>query len=107
MKHLAAYSLLVLGGNEKPSAADVEKLLRDAGCTADSDKVANLIEKVGDKPFHELVAEGLGKLASMGTGSAPAAGAGGAAEAAPAKEEKKEEEENVDMGGLFGDDDDY
>jgi large subunit ribosomal protein LP0 len=39
-------------------------------------------------------------------GSGPAA-AGGAAAAAP-KEEEKEEEEDVDMGGLFGgDDEDY
>jgi large subunit ribosomal protein LP0 len=44
--------------------------------------------------------------------NAPAAGAGpaaagGAAAAAP-KEEEKEEEEDVDMGGLFGgDDEDY
>jgi len=40
--------------------------------------------------------------------NAPAAGAGPAvaAEAAPV-EEKKEEAEDVDMGGLFGDDDDY
>ena len=28
-------------------------------------------------------------------------------EAEPEKEEKKEEPEDVDMGGLFGDDDDY
>jgi len=34
-------------------------------------------------------------------------GAAPAKAAAPAKEEKKEEEEAVDMGGLFGDDDDY
>lgn len=41
--------------------------------------------------------------------NAPAAGAGGAAAttAAAPVETKKEEEENVDMGGLFGDDDDY
>lgn len=41
--------------------------------------------------------------------NAPAAGAGGAATttAAAPVETKKEEEENVDMGGLFGDDDDY
>jgi len=42
--------------------------------------------------------------------NAPAAGAagGGAAEAAkPVVEEKKEEVEAVDMGGLFGDDDEY
>lgn len=40
--------------------------------------------------------------------SAPAAAAPtAAAEAAPKKEEKEEEEEVVDMGGLFGDDDEY
>jgi large subunit ribosomal protein LP0 len=42
--------------------------------------------------------------------SAPASGpvAGGATVAAPKEEEKpKEEPEDVDMGGLFGDDDDY
>ena len=46
-------------------------------------------------------------------GSAGPAGGGAAAAAGPAavveekKEEKKEEPEDVDMGGLFGDDDDY
>jgi len=42
--------------------------------------------------------------------NAPAGGAGpvaAKAEAAPVIEEKKEEAEDVDMGGLFGDDDDY
>jgi len=40
--------------------------------------------------------------------NAPAAGAAGpAAEAAAPVEEKKEEAEDVDMGGLFGDDDEY
>ena len=43
--------------------------------------------------------------------NAPAAGASApaatTAAAAPVKEEKQEEEENVDMGNLFGDDDDY
>ena len=41
--------------------------------------------------------------------NAPAAGAAGpaAAQAAAPVEEKKEEVEEVDMGGLFGDDDDY
>ncbi len=37
MKHIAAFALLVLGGNENPSAADVEKALKDAGVKADSD----------------------------------------------------------------------
>merc|ERR1711934_199653 len=42
--------------------------------------------------------------------NAPAAGAspaGGAAKVEEKKEEKKDEEEDVDMGGLFGDDDEY
>ena len=40
--------------------------------------------------------------------NAPAAGpATTAAAAAPVEETKKEEEEDVDMGGLFGDDDEY
>ena len=51
----------------------------------------------------------LTNLASAGPAAGPAAAgpaAGAAAEEAP-KEEKKEEAEDVDMGGLFGDDDDY
>jgi large subunit ribosomal protein LP2 len=109
MKHLAAYALLVLGGKEKPSADDVEKLLKEAGCTADKEKVKALIEKVGAKSFHEQAAAGLTKMASMGGGAPAAGGTAAAAGAAPAKEEEKpkeEEAEDVDMGGLFGDDDD-
>merc|ERR1712100_700514 len=50
----------------------------------------------------------LTQVASAGPAAGPAAagGAGGAAEEEK-KEEKKDEEEDVDMGGLFGDDDDY
>ena len=53
-------------------------------------------------------------LSNIGTAGG---GGGGAADAGPVaaaaeekveeKEEKKEEVEDVDMGGLFGDDDDY
>ena len=106
MKHLAAFALLVLGGKENPTAEDVEKLLKDAGVKADSDKIKKLIESFEGKNFHELVQGGLSKMASMGTGSAPAA-SGSLAAAAPVKEEKKEEAEEVDMGNLFGGDDDY
>ena len=108
MKHIAAFALLVLGGNASPSAADVEKVLKDAGAKPDSDKVASMITAFEGKDFNELVKSGLSKMASMGS-AAPAASAGGAAAAAaPQAEEKKEEVEDVDMGGLFGgDDDDY
>ena len=59
------------------------------------------------KKFNEMVAGGLAKMASMGTGAGPAVAAETKEEAKPVEEEKKEEEEVVDMGGLFGDDDDY
>ena len=106
MKHLAAYALLVLGGKENPTEADVKKLLKDAGCSADDDKVKTLIEKAAGKKFHEHAEAGLAKMATMG-GGAPAAGGAAAASSGPAKVEEKakeEEPEDVDMGGLFGDD---
>jgi ribosomal protein L12E/L44/L45/RPP1/RPP2 len=31
MKYIAAYALLVLGGNEKPTDADVRKVLQEIG----------------------------------------------------------------------------
>ena len=51
----------------------------------------------------------IGELLSNVVTAAPAAGAGPAAvEEVAVVEEKKEEKEDVDMGGLFGgDDDDY
>ena len=105
MKHIAAFALLVLGGNENPTAADVEKLLKAAGVTPDSDKIEKMIASFEGKKFNEMVKGGLEKMASMGS-AAPAAG-GAPAAAAEKKEEVKEEAEDVDMGGLFGDDDEY
>ena len=106
MKYIAAYALLVLGGNATPSAADVEKVLKEAGVTSQGDRVESIISGLKDKQLHELIAEGKKKMSSMGTVvSAPAGGAAGKAPAAAKEEEKpKEEEADVDMGGLFGDD---
>jgi len=54
------------------------------------------------------VGELLSAIGTAGPAAGPAA-AGPAAAAEPEKEEKKKEDEpeDVDMGGLFGDDDDY
>ena len=110
MKHIAAYALLLLAGKDSPSADDVEKVLKDAGVASDSDKAKALVEALSGKAFHELVSEGQAALGKMGTGSggaaaaAPAAGAGGDDKKEDAKEEE-EEEEDIDMGGMFGDDD--
>lgn len=43
MRHIAAYLLLVLGGNESPSAEDVTKLLSSVGIDADADRVGKLV----------------------------------------------------------------
>ena len=106
MRHIAAYALLTLGGKASPSAADVEALLKDAGVKADTEAIAAMISKFEGKQFHESVEAGLNKMKSMGS-AAPVAAA--AADSGPVVEEKKEEVEEVDMGGLFGGDeeDDY
>jgi large subunit ribosomal protein LP2 len=107
MKYIAAYALLVLGGNATPSAADVEKVLKEAGIKSEGSETERLISAMTGKTFHELVKSGKGKMSSMGTVvAAPGGGAaaGGAPAKVEAKEEKKEEEADVDMGGLFGDD---
>ena len=105
MKHIAAFALLVLGGNENPSAADVEKLLKEAGVKADSEKIESMLKSFEGKKFHEMVEGGLAQMAKMGSAAGPAAAT---TTAAAVVEEKKEEVEDVDMGGLFGgDDDDY
>lgn len=104
MKHIAAFALLVLGGNATPSAADVEKLLKDSGVNADKEKIDTMIKAFDGKNFHELVQSGLAKMATMGGGGGAAAG--GAGPAAAVEEKKEDEVEEVDMGGLFGDDDD-
>ena len=107
MKHIAAYALLVLGGKSEPTADEVSALLKEAGAKAEQEKVDALVEALKGKPFHDLVSEGTKKLGSMGGSAGPATGTATVAEV---KEEKKEEEEevDVDMGGLFGgDDDDY
>jgi ribosomal protein L12E/L44/L45/RPP1/RPP2 len=59
-----------------------------------------------EKTPEQLVKDGKSKLIVMPCGGGGGGGAGPAAAAEAPKEEKKEEEETVDMGGLFGDDDD-
>jgi len=104
MKYIAAYALLVLGGNATPSAADVEKVLKEAGIKAEAEHTERVISALTGKTFHELVKSGKAKMSSMGTAVAAPAGGAGPAKAAAVVEEKKEEEADVDMGGLFGDD---
>jgi large subunit ribosomal protein LP2 len=54
MKHLAAYLLLVQGGNEKPSADDVKKVLDSVGIEADSDRLSKLLSELEGKNINEV-----------------------------------------------------
>ncbi|KAL4777741.1 60s acidic ribosomal protein-domain-containing protein [Aspergillus falconensis] len=109
MKHLAAYLLLALAGNESPSASDIKEVLSSVGIDADDERLEKLIAELQGKDINELIAEGTTKLASVPTGgaggaAAPAAAAGGAAaaEAPAAEKEEEKEESDEDMGfGLF------
>ena len=115
MKHVAAYLLLVLGGNESPSADDVTSALAAVGVEADSDALGRFLGEMEGKSLEELLEAGKGLLAKFGGGGG--GGGGGAAsggdEAAAAEEEKPAEEEEVgdapvvDMFGAGGDGGDY
>ncbi|KAK1148684.1 60S acidic ribosomal protein P2 [Aspergillus melleus] len=106
MKHVAAFLLLTLAGNESPSAADVKSVLSSVGIDADEERLNKLISELEGKNIQELISEGSAKLASVpsggagGAAAAPAAAAGGDAPAEEKEEEKEESDE--DMGfGLF------
>ncbi|KAL4914715.1 60S acidic ribosomal protein P2-A [Aspergillus aurantiobrunneus] len=107
MKHLAAYLLLALAGNEKPSSSDIKEVLSSVGVDADDERLEKLLSELEGKDINELIAEGTTKLASVPSGggaAAPAAAGGAAAAEAPAEEKKEEEKEesDEDMGfGLF------
>ena len=58
MKYIAAFALLKLGGNAEPTAADIEGYLKENGIKADSEKLKELIEKLGGKDFNQLVKTG-------------------------------------------------
>ena len=83
--------------------------MKAAGISVDKESIKVFFKAMEGKDIVELVKEGEKKQVKMprggGGGGAAAASAGPAA--AAVVEEKKEEPEDVDMGGLFGDDDDY
>ena len=109
MKHQAAYSLLFLAGKSEPTKAEVEKFMKACGVSVDKEALGIFFQAMEGKSVTEAVKAGSSKLVSMpsgGGGGARAATSGPVAEEAPKEEEKKEEEEDVDMGGLFGDDED-
>ena len=58
MKYLAAYLLLVIGGNATPSAEDVAAVITSVGGEADDARIASLLTELEGKDIHELIAAG-------------------------------------------------
>ena len=77
MKEMAAYLMLVLGGNEAPSADDVTKALSSVGVEADSDNLGKLISELEGKDLSEVLTSGTELLAKFGGGGGGGGGGSG------------------------------
>ncbi|KAL7461021.1 hypothetical protein ACHAXS_001456 [Conticribra weissflogii] len=108
MKHVAAYLLLVLGGNASPTADDVTKALASVGVEADAESLQRFMSEMEGKDLNEVLEAGQEMLAKFGSGGGGGGGGGGSGGGGAAEEEKEEEkveEEEADMGGgmdMFG-----
>ncbi|XP_023165741.1 60S acidic ribosomal protein P2 [Drosophila hydei] len=110
MRYVAAYLLAVLGGQDSPANADLEKILSSVGIEADAERLTRVIKELKGKSIDDLIKEGREKLSSMPVGgggaaaATPTAGAPAAAAGSDKKEAKKEEKkedsesEDDDMG---------
>ena len=66
MKHLAAYLMLVVGGNSNPTAEDVTNALSQCGIEVDSERLGELIAELDGKDLNELMTLGKEKLVAGG-----------------------------------------
>uniref|UniRef100_A0A2K6KX71 Large ribosomal subunit protein P2 n=1 Tax=Rhinopithecus bieti TaxID=61621 RepID=A0A2K6KX71_RHIBE len=112
--YVASYLLAALGGNSSPSTKDIKKILDSVGIEADDDWLNKVMSELNGKNIEDVIAQGIGKLASVPAGgavavsAAPGSAASAAGSAPAAAEEKKyekkeeSEESDDDMGfGLF------
>ena len=77
MKHMAAYLMLVLGGNENHTADDVSKALSSVGVETDSEQLDKLISELEGKDLGEVLESGEAMLAKFGSGGGGGGGGGG------------------------------
>ena len=76
MKDMAAYLMLVLGGNENPTADDVSKALASVGVESDSEQLTKMISELEGKDLSEVLASGEELLAKFGSGGGGGGGGG-------------------------------
>lgn len=58
MRYVAAYLLAALGGNDHPTAENIEKILSSVGIEAEADKLSKVIAELKGKNLQTLMAEG-------------------------------------------------
>ena len=76
MKDMATYLMLVLGGNENPTADDVSKALASVGVESDSEQLNKMISELEGKDLSEVLASGEELLAKFGSGGGGGGGGG-------------------------------
>ena len=54
MRHIAAYLLLQIGGNDSPTASDIKKVLAAVGVEADDDRLEKLISELKGKDINSV-----------------------------------------------------
>ena len=109
MRHVAAYLLAVLGGNQNPSAKDLKGIMSAVGVEANDNSLDIVINSLKGKSVNELIEEGHALLANVPSGATSGAGAttGGASQATEEEKPKEktpepESDSDEDMGlGLF------
>lgn len=103
MRYVASYLLAALGGNSSPSAKDIKKILDSVGIEADDDRLNKVISELNGKNIEDVIAQGVGKLASVPAGgavavsAAPGSAAPAAGSAPAAAEEKKDDGGSVSL----------
>ena len=68
MKYVSTYLMLVMGGNDSPSAADVTAALEKVGVDVDAADLKRFLAGVEGKDLAEVLAAGKEKLAKFGGG---------------------------------------
>ena len=54
MRYIAAFLLLVIGGNASPSAADIKKVLGSVGIDADDERLDKLLSELEGKDINTV-----------------------------------------------------
>ena len=54
MRYIAAYLLLKIGGNEKPSASDIIKVIQSVGIEVDEERVDTLLSELDGKDINAV-----------------------------------------------------